>query len=99
MRLFVIHLLQFYYEVSIILFLNRSRKVDILSYGFYGDGYVVLNSSSIKRSRSFIRFQIKTKAADGLIFLAFKDKDSFLSIELEEGSVAYKVSILFFKCI
>lgn len=59
-----------------------------------GEGFVVLESRFYQmKSKSSILLSIKTISTDGLIFLAFKDK-TFLSIELEGGSIVYRVSIL-----
>lgn len=59
-----------------------------------GEGFVVLESRFYQmKSKSSILLSIKTISTDGLIFLAFKD-NTFLSIELEGGSIVYRVSIL-----
>jgi len=58
-----------------------------------GEGFVVLESLYYQmKSKSSILLSIKTTSTDGLIFLAFKD-NTFMSIELEGGSIVYRVSI------
>lgn len=60
-----------------------------------GEGFVVLESRFYQmKSKSSILLSIKTTSTDGLIFLAFKDK-TFMSIELESGSIVYRVSIFY----
>lgn len=59
-----------------------------------GEGFVVLESRSYQmKTKSSVLLSIKTTSADGLIFLAFKD-NTFMSIELEGGSIVYRVRIL-----
>jgi len=55
-----------------------------------GEGFVVLESSLYHMSS--ILLSIKTTSTDGLIFLAFKD-NTFMSIELEGGSIVFRVSV------
>lgn len=58
-----------------------------------GEGYVVIESLYYQlKSKSSILLSIKTTSTDGLIFLAFKD-NTFMSIELEAGSIVFRVSI------
>lgn len=58
-----------------------------------GNGVVVLDSKFYSiSSKTSIILRIKTTATDGLIFLAFKD-NTFMSIELERGSIVYRVNI------
>lgn len=58
-----------------------------------GEGFVVLESQSYQmKTKSSILLSIKTTSTDGLIFLAFKD-NTFMSIELEGGSIVYRVRI------
>jgi len=58
-----------------------------------GEGYVVIESLYYQmKSKSSILLSIKTTSTDGLIFLAFKD-NTFMSIELEGGSIVFRVSI------
>lgn len=59
-----------------------------------GEGFVVLESRVYQMNpKSSILLNIKTTSTNGLIFLAFKE-NTFMSIELEGGSIVYKVSIL-----
>lgn len=59
-----------------------------------GEGFVVLESRFYQmKSKSSVLMDIKTTSTDGLLFLAFKDK-TFMSIELESGSIVYRVSHL-----
>lgn len=79
------------------MFISRGKfddKSSISSYRLIGEGYIVLNSSLIKsKYRSSIVMKIKTASADGLIFLAFTDKNNFMSIELKGGYIVYKVRV------
>lgn len=59
-----------------------------------GEGFIVLESSPYQmKTKSSILLSIKTTSTDGLLFLAFKD-NTFMSIELEGGSIVYRVRIL-----
>lgn len=59
-----------------------------------GEGFVVLESRVYQMNpKSSILLNIKTTSTNGLIFLAFKE-NTFMSIELEGGSIVYKVSVL-----
>lgn len=57
-----------------------------------GEGFIILESRFYElKSKSSILLSIKTTSSDGLIFLAFKE-NNFMSIELEAGSIVYRVS-------
>lgn len=59
-----------------------------------GEGFVVLESRLYElKSKSSILLSIKTTSSNGLIFLAYKD-NNFMSIELETGSIVYRVSYI-----
>jgi len=60
-----------------------------------GEGFVILESQSYQmKTKSSILLSIKTTSTDGLIFLAFKD-NTFMSIELEGGSIVFRVRIVY----
>lgn len=61
-----------------------------------GEGFVVLESRFYQMNpKSSILLTIKTISTNGLLFLAFKD-NTFMSIELEAGSIVYRVSSTIF---
>lgn len=71
-----------------------TNSPSVSGYRLNGEGFVVLESSAYEMSsRSSILLSIKTTSWDGLIFLAYKD-NTFMSIELEGGSIVFKVTIL-----
>ncbi|KAI5729364.1 hypothetical protein M8J76_001799 [Diaphorina citri] len=62
-------------------------------YSFNQDGYVVLNGTDYEFKRqSTVILSFKTKAKDGLLFLAH-GKESFLSIEMKGGYVVYQFNL------
>jgi len=82
-----------------VIFLNSRNKFTNTSngsgYRMNGEGFVVLESQFFQMNpKSSILLRIKTTSTDGLIFLAFKD-NTFMSIQLEGGSIVYKVKMLF----
>lgn len=81
--------------LKILYFILRNKFTNTPStsgYRMNGEGFVVLESRFYQmKSKSSILLSIKTTSTDGLIFLAFKDK-TFMSVELESGSVVYRVS-------
>ncbi|XP_075229000.1 laminin subunit alpha [Lycorma delicatula] len=59
-----------------------------------GDGYITLDKQPYQmKPRTDIKFNFKTFAKEGLMFLAFKDNQNFLSIELREGRVLYQYNL------
>ena len=60
---------------------------------FDGHGYALLPSEKYKytfEERMSISMDIKTRAKDGLLFLAGQNP-TFISLELKEGSILYQV--------
>lgn len=86
------------YKILSVLFPRRNKLTsvsNISGFRMNGEGFVVLESRFYQmKSKSSILLSIKTISTDGLIFLAFKD-NTFMSIELEGGSIVYRVSSIF----
>lgn len=60
---------------------------------FNGEGYVIIDGKSyLEEDTSAVEFTFSTFAMDGLMFLIGKD-NSFLSIELQNGSVFFQVCV------
>lgn len=82
---------------QLFVFTYRNKFTNLPSssgYRMNGEGFVVLESRSYPMIPRFtILLSIKTTSTHGLIFLAFKS-NTFISIELQDGSIVYRVSIL-----
>lgn len=60
---------------------------------FNGESYVVIDGRSyLEEEKSSVEIRFSTYASDGLLFLIGKE-DSFLSIELQNGSIFFQVWI------
>lgn len=58
-----------------------------------GEGYFTINSTEFIKINTYIYFYIKTTSPSGLIFLIVNENtNNFMSIELENGYIVYKVS-------
>lgn len=61
-------------------------------YRFSGNGYAILNARQYAvRTRSIIELKFKTFSPHGLLFLYGKGKPTFISLELRNGKILYKV--------